>query len=161
MHPGLRELILAYQSAVGDAVARLVASGFKRPQYALDWALQRAPRGASRRLVGGVKYFKHSIGCSVALEPHQVDFDLETNGAIDRSDLYRLYKFSFQRLEDFGLPASQSLDTLFDDAVREGSVVRAGEQFHLAGHDAEPAPPGDRLPAALAATLVAALLGCG
>ena len=135
MHPGLHRVILEYQAAVAQAVELLLKSGFERTPYDVSWPTRDRKRPEA--LVGGVLYFKHGSGYAVQVQPHSVDFDFGPSGETNRFDLYRLYYFSRGRLQDFGLSANASLDPLFDDALREGSIrTNDGEHFYLTADDA-------------------------
>lgn len=69
-------------------------------------------------------YFFHGIGCRVRLDrTTYIDWDFGHEGRVDGFDLWRLRQFLEDRPRLQASVPLNTLDALFDAAVREGSIV--------------------------------------
>jgi hypothetical protein len=82
--------IADYQSRVAQAVEVLERAGFRRPTSDVDWvSMDGPPHG---KLLPGLRFYRHGVGCAVQGSGWAVDFGYGEHGQID-ADAHRV---SFQ-----------------------------------------------------------------
>lgn len=151
MDKNLEQLITDFQFRVREAVALMYRSGMTMPHSSFGWLRADIPgRGV---LDGGIEYFKHGAGCEVRLETGAVDFDFGEDGEIDGFDLWRLTKFTRDRLPCFGFESAEQIEKSFDAAVASGELLYSGRcNYYVASGtrmlavDIDSRRPGDVLP---------------
>jgi hypothetical protein len=144
-------LVNEYLNGVVSAVALLSRSGIPIPHIKESWVRAGFPKVGV--LDGGVAYFKHGVGCEVALNSGVVDFDFGDNGEIDDIELFRLVKFSKENLSKYGYAKKSEIEEDFKNAVDSGFLTCFKfNTYHLTGRtrlqakDVDCRLPGDLLP---------------
>jgi hypothetical protein len=134
MDTRLAKIIADYQAAVRRAVDLFAESNIPRPSSTMEWVSNGIPQIGE--LKGGIPYFKHGYGCQVDLPTGSVDFDFGAEGQIHGFDLWRLSRFTDDRLAHYGFKSEKDLQEAFESAVRSGELVYSGYILHYVAEHA-------------------------
>ncbi|MEN4710603.1 DUF6896 domain-containing protein [Pantoea agglomerans] len=121
MKKNLEKLIFDFQESVQIALKIMHRSGIKMPSSRNDWIYLDIP--TEGKLNDGTKYYKHGAGCLVSLNIGEVDFDFGEDGEIGGFNSWWLFKFSENKLIDYGFNSIDEIDKFLNEALEAGEII--------------------------------------
>jgi hypothetical protein len=123
--PRLSNLISDYLSALNSAVDSLAQSGIDIMDINYTW--HGIPQQG--KLLCGVDYFMHGIGCAVYLPSGIVDFDFHTAQGYEGIDPGFLCRFSRNDPLKYGFSSNEEIIHEIEKAVITGALIFNGRSY--------------------------------